>query len=201
MSRTTLFLVLAAATSAEGNVKPWQKIPDLASAVKQIADSTGRRLQAKWMSSECTEACPKTMDFLTVMGSVDQSDEAKMIEAMCPHTDAINCLASTAACQSEGEEELMNGLLAIECACACPTLMSATAEENDSDTPSPAQCEAMTCVMGASACMPLMTTMSDEGKMEVHKCSPPEADTTSDDAPSQNTAFVIVALSVTAFFM
>lgn len=200
MSRTTLFLVLAAATSAEGNVKPWQKIPDLASAVKQIADTKGRRLQAKWMSSECTEACPKTMDFLTVMASVDQSDEAKMIEAMCPHTDAINCLSTTEACKSEGEEELMNGLLAIECACACPTLMSAMAEENDSDTPSPAQCEAMTCVMGASACEPLMATLSAEDKAEVDKCGAP-ADATSDDAPSQNTAFVIVALSVTAFFM
>jgi hypothetical protein len=124
MSCTTISLLLAVATSAEGNLMPWQKTPALASLMKQIADSNGRRLQSKWMDKDCSEACPDTMKFLTaVMEAGDISnDMAKMMEVMCPHEGTILCLASTPACIGKGEEQSAADMLVFPCACACPTL-------------------------------------------------------------------------------
>merc|ERR1719235_2627434 len=126
MSCTTILLLLAAATSAEGNLMPWQTpaLKSVTNYVKQVtttSNSNGRRL-SKLVSAECIEKCPDTMEFIMKMGEAgDMGDDMeKMMEVMCPFKDAIVCIATSPVCIDEGAEEQMAGLMAIPCLCACP---------------------------------------------------------------------------------
>jgi hypothetical protein len=209
MSCITIVLLFAAATCAEGNLMPWQKAPALvsqgfASLKKQLADSNGRRLQSKWATPDCMEACPETMDFLTAMSSPENQevlsgdDGAAKMAVMCPHVATMTCLATTEACVAEGEEEYLESLEAVFCGCACPSIMTAG---EIGDTPTPAQCEAMTCVSGEKACATMMETVSDEDQAKMDACGGSDEPPATSDAPVQNAAFAITVMSLTAFLM
>lgn len=192
---------------------PWQKTSALASLVKQITDSNGRRLQANWATPDCLEACPKTMEFLTAMSSAgDMGDDmTKVIEAFCPHEEALTCLLTTPACVAEGEEESTASMSSIPCICglntACPSAVTIMNKEVGDD-PTPEQCAMMLCVLGEKKCTTVVASMDPEDTAKADKCgAAAAAGSDSGDPPAtsgaviHNEALVIVVMSVIAFLM
>lgn len=208
MSFATIFGLLAVATSAEGNLVPWQKTPALAPLVKQIADINGRRLQSKWGSPECTEKCPKAADLLMEMASLGQAgdDMNKIMEIMCPYADTVTCMeTNVAVCTAAGEEQTMAGMTVFPCLCTLKTACPASWEplisgEEMTDPPSPAQCAAMTCLLGEPKCEPTLEAIPAEDKAKADKCDG-AAGSESSGAVIHKDALVTMAMSLTASFM
>jgi hypothetical protein len=195
MGLNKIVLLLAVATSAEGNLMPWQKVPDLKSLVNQV-DSNGRRLQAAMMSADCQAACPKIMDFLTALGSMGDAgdDMAKMIEAMCPHEATISCIGANDVCQDDGTAEMNELFGMIGCMCACPEI--GTMGEVKDDTPTAAQCKVLDCVMAAPAdkcgAIQKQAETEEDAKKQIASCA---GGGESSDHAAKVAPFTLLALS------
>jgi hypothetical protein len=194
MGHTTIVLLLAAATSAQGNVMPWQKGSALQSVVKRIADSKGRRLQAAMMSADCTTACPGVMDFITEVSQAS-GDEGTMA-AMCSHLATLTCIATNTVCQDEGSKEITDAAPMMGCACACPAIMTADIEM-EGGTLTAEECEIVKCVKGEAGCEPVMASADADAKKSMDSCDAPP---TSDHAATQAVPFALLVLSVTSLF-
>lgn len=149
----TLLLLSVAGTCALGIVKSrMAPIKQMKEAVEQLQASVtlavqeGRRLDghdggmAMMMNPACQEACPGLKDFVMTMmeGMMGTStapppgtEMQAMMGMMCPHVDAIGCMATAEKCQPGGTRRLdaheggdMDPMAMLPCICACPAFMS-----------------------------------------------------------------------------
>jgi len=173
MSHTTIILVLATATSAEGNLMLSQKPPALPFLGKQIADGNGRRLANGTQSRrllvgpKCQEVCPEAKNWHTAYNdlidelqksgsdSFDPFGASKVAELACSHQASFDCVIESATCVDEMGVMIVQGFASHKCLCGCPILreigcLTCGAGGGDSNWPTSRECSGFKCIEGAA---------------------------------------------------